>query len=274
MTKGCYTCRRRRIICDNGQPTCRKCRDAGKECLGYQKPLVWVKGGVASRGKMMGRSFDDVKKPDGDSKAQSSTQAKVTAATNTPGFGFFSIAESSSATSSPSSGAHTSPESDTHIQEIVEHAGLENVDEEIMYGSGFTEEPDNRVVHVPRAASTDYIQAPWGLVDPLFKDMSQMSRFYLFHCTLCKPVLNKLSFLLTALSRQPTYGQRLCCIFPVQEPMAGHHFASRRLATSRTRVMRHGRSTLFVNVGLRFVPDALVLEQPLDQQLTSVARRY
>ena len=60
MTKGCYTCRRRRVVCDNGLPTCRKCRTAGKECLGYQKPLVWVKGGVASRGKMMGLSFDDV----------------------------------------------------------------------------------------------------------------------------------------------------------------------------------------------------------------------
>ncbi|EED19872.1 C6 finger domain protein Acr-2, putative [Talaromyces stipitatus ATCC 10500] len=63
MTKGCYTCRRRRIVCDNGFPTCRKCRNAGKECLGYQKPLVWVKGGVASRGKMMGLSFDDVSGP-------------------------------------------------------------------------------------------------------------------------------------------------------------------------------------------------------------------
>ncbi|PTU16810.1 hypothetical protein P175DRAFT_0536556, partial [Aspergillus ochraceoroseus IBT 24754] len=62
MTKGCYTCRRRRIICDNALPTCRKCRGAGKECLGYQKPLVWVKGGVASRGKMIGLSFDDVQK--------------------------------------------------------------------------------------------------------------------------------------------------------------------------------------------------------------------
>lgn len=60
MTKGCYTCRRRRIVCDNGFPTCRKCQNAGKECLGYQKPLVWVKGGVASRGKMMGLSFDNV----------------------------------------------------------------------------------------------------------------------------------------------------------------------------------------------------------------------
>ena len=57
--KGCYTCRRRRIICDNRLPTCQKCENAKKECLGYQKPLVWVKG-VASRGKMVGRDMGDV----------------------------------------------------------------------------------------------------------------------------------------------------------------------------------------------------------------------
>lgn len=182
MTKGCYTCRRRRIICDNGQPTCRKCRDAGKECLGYQKPLVWVKGGVASRGKMMGRSFDDVKISAGDSKAQVSAEAKVPTATKTAGFGFFSIAESSSATSSPSSGAHTSPESDTYVQESVENAASGHADENIPFGLDATEEPDNRVVHVPRGTPADFISAPWGLVDPLFKDMSQISRFYLFHC--------------------------------------------------------------------------------------------
>jgi hypothetical protein len=182
MTKGCYTCRRRRIICDNGQPTCRKCRDAGKECLGYQKPLVWVKGGVASRGKMMGRSFDDVKKPDGDTKAQSSTQTQVSAVANTAGFG--SIAGSSSPTSSPSSGAHTSPESDTYVHETVETAASGHADGDILLGSNATEESDNRVVHVARGASTDFVSAPWGLVDPLFKDMSQISRFYLFHCML------------------------------------------------------------------------------------------
>lgn len=184
MTKGCYTCRRRRIICDNGQPTCRKCRDAGKECLGYQKPLVWVKGGVASRGKMMGRSFDDVKKQDGNEKAQVAVEAKALAATNTARFGFFSVAESSSPTSSPSSGAHTSPESDTSAHESVENAAGGHTDEDNMFGMNPVEEKDNRVVHVPRGTSVDYISAPWGLVDPLFKDMSQISRFYLYHCML------------------------------------------------------------------------------------------
>lgn len=55
----CYTCRRRRVPCDKVLPTCWKCYLAGKECLGYKKPLTWVKG-VASRGKMMGLTFDDV----------------------------------------------------------------------------------------------------------------------------------------------------------------------------------------------------------------------
>lgn len=208
MTKGCYTCRRRRIICDNGLPTCRKCRDAGKECLGYQKPLVWVKGGVASRGKMMGRSFDDVKKPDGDTKAQSSTQTQVSVVANTAGFGFFSIAESSSPTSSPSSGAHTSPESDTYVHETVETVASGHTGADISLGLNSTEEPDNSVVHVPRGASTDFSSAPWGLVDPLFKDMSQISRFYLFHCMFLVFYDIHPSLLADYIGpRQPTYGQ-------------------------------------------------------------------
>lgn len=55
----CYTCRRRRVICDRALPTCRKCHLAGRQCLGYKKPLTWVRG-LASRGKMMGLTFDDV----------------------------------------------------------------------------------------------------------------------------------------------------------------------------------------------------------------------
>lgn len=183
MTKGCYTCRRRRIICDNGQPTCRKCRDAGKECLGYQKPLVWVKGGVASRGKMMGRSFDDVKKPANSSKPQPSAQPQASTAPNT-GLGFFPIAESSSDTESPGSGTHhTSPEQDTWALEPSEDITFGAGDAETLLSFVPSEEPENRVVHVPRGTDqSQYIPAPWGLVDPLLKDLSQTARFYLYHC--------------------------------------------------------------------------------------------
>lgn len=164
MTKGCYTCRRRRIICDNGQPTCRKCRDAGKECLGYQKPLVWVKGGVASRGKMMGRSFEDMMGPAHEKSALQTEmeRASTTAAVNV-GFGGASVAESSF-----DAGLHSSGNASS-----VADAGTA------------TEEPeelDTSLIHVPRSTRAEYIPAPWGLVDPLFKDLGQFSRFYLFHC--------------------------------------------------------------------------------------------
>ncbi|KAJ6018822.1 hypothetical protein N7522_000889 [Penicillium canescens] len=177
MTKGCYTCRRRRIICDNGQPTCRKCRDAGKECLGYQKPLVWVKGGVASRGKMMGRSFDDVEKPSSKPKRRATEVSDSTATSS--GFGFFSIAESSSDAESHSSGNQPSPETEGWIFGTSEN--LPTGDDVVQLDFNTTEE-DNAVVHVPRSTpSTDYVPAPWGLVDPLFKDLGQYSRYYVYH---------------------------------------------------------------------------------------------
>lgn len=190
MTKGCYTCRRRRIICDNGQPTCRKCRDAGKECLGYQKPLVWVKGGVASRGKMMGRSFEEVKKPAGGPKRQNKAAASSTLqpqASQTHS-GFFSIPESSSDTgSSPSSGAQASPEQETDwAQEVLDSRNFEACFGSFGEGDFVVSNPPNdsetAVVHVPRTPPFEYIPAPWGLVDPLVKDFNQTSRFYLNHC--------------------------------------------------------------------------------------------
>lgn len=52
----CYTCRRRRVKCDRALPHCAKCERTKLDCLGYKKPLVWNKG-VASRGKMMGKTF-------------------------------------------------------------------------------------------------------------------------------------------------------------------------------------------------------------------------
>ncbi|KXG48824.1 Protein of unknown function DUF3468 [Penicillium griseofulvum] len=178
MTKGCYTCRRRRIICDNGQPTCRKCRDAGKECLGYQKPLVWVKGGVASRGKMMGRSFDDVEMPPTKPKRQPATRTYDSTAANS-GFGFFPIAETSSDAESHSSGTQPSPETDgwTFETENPTFGG------EIAHlGVNPAEEQDTAVVHVPRSTPpADYIPTPWGLVDPLLKDLSHFSRYYVHH---------------------------------------------------------------------------------------------
>lgn len=57
-TKACHNCRRRRWRCDRSLPSCQKCLSAGTECLGYGKLFVWNRG-VASRGKMMGKGYED-----------------------------------------------------------------------------------------------------------------------------------------------------------------------------------------------------------------------
>ncbi|KAJ5792807.1 uncharacterized protein N7503_008785 [Penicillium pulvis] len=178
MTKGCYTCRRRRIICDNGQPTCRKCRDAGKECLGYQKPLVWVKGGVASRGKMMGRSFDDVKTP---ASASNSRNSPVSNEPNV-NLGLFPT-EPSDTESSPNSAAQASPETDW-IQEVLDAGNFDDVfglPEGGFLESNPPELPETAVVHAPQNGFIQYIPAPWGMVDPLLKDFNPVCRMYLKH---------------------------------------------------------------------------------------------
>ncbi|KAE8358293.1 hypothetical protein BDV27DRAFT_137952 [Aspergillus caelatus] len=157
MTKGCYTCRRRRIICDNGLPTCRKCRDAGKECLGYQKPLVWVKGGVASRGKMMGRSFDDVVQNTSD---RSSDDGSPAAADPPP----------------PEVDAQGQDNVDTGSYDVPQASAFDNAPDAAQWGNNF-----DLIVPETRIPGVDHVPTPRGMVDPLFKDMDSLSRFYISH---------------------------------------------------------------------------------------------
>ena len=56
----CHSCRRRRVKCDRAVPQCQKCLTTGTECLGYGKLILWNQG-VASRGKMMGKTFPTVR---------------------------------------------------------------------------------------------------------------------------------------------------------------------------------------------------------------------
>ncbi|KAH8424083.1 Zn(II)2Cys6 transcription factor domain-containing protein [Aspergillus melleus] len=154
MTKGCYTCRRRRIICDNGLPTCRKCRDAGKECLGYQKPLVWVKGGVASRGKMMGRSFDDANaNPPGNQNESTSALPNNDLPTS-----------ESPAITTPTPN-RTGPESIRDTSDIAQ-----------------VEKKEKRIIPKRANSRISSLPAPRALVDPLFQDLSPLTRFYISHC--------------------------------------------------------------------------------------------
>jgi hypothetical protein len=54
--RACHNCRRSRRRCDRSIPTCTKCHSTGQVCLGYGKFLNWTNS-VASRGKMMGKTF-------------------------------------------------------------------------------------------------------------------------------------------------------------------------------------------------------------------------
>ncbi|KGO68399.1 hypothetical protein PITC_070240 [Penicillium italicum] len=51
--KGCWTCKKRRVQCDEMRPACRKCSDRGLTCEGYEIRLRWG-AGIASRGKFSG----------------------------------------------------------------------------------------------------------------------------------------------------------------------------------------------------------------------------
>lgn len=52
----CHNCRQRRLKCDRSLPHCSKCIKRGQTCLGYGRLLRWEQG-IASRGKMAGRTF-------------------------------------------------------------------------------------------------------------------------------------------------------------------------------------------------------------------------
>lgn len=52
IATGCFQCTKRRIICDNTQPTCVKCQKKGIECSGPGR--IRFSTGVAQRGKLKG----------------------------------------------------------------------------------------------------------------------------------------------------------------------------------------------------------------------------
>ncbi|KAJ5368640.1 uncharacterized protein N7496_008400 [Penicillium cataractarum] len=51
--KGCWTCKRKRIQCDETRPGCQKCSSRGVTCEGYEIRLRWG-AGIASRGRYSG----------------------------------------------------------------------------------------------------------------------------------------------------------------------------------------------------------------------------
>ena len=144
-TKACHNCRRRRWKCDRSSPVCHKCLSSGTECLGYGKLFVWNRG-VASRGKMMGKSYEErvaQQNPKEEAKTHDvhpiTWESDLVVATKQP--------------ASPDSADGTS---------------IENVEAGPALGSAAEENSSEVVLHRP-------------LVDPLVNDLDRHSRFYLSH---------------------------------------------------------------------------------------------
>jgi hypothetical protein len=153
--KPCHNCRRRRLRCDRSLPRCHKCTNAGQECLGYQALLIWTRG-VASRGKMSGVTFEDMKQ-------QQVKQER-------PGSEF------------PSS---TSAPQNLDIAVVSTTTGpeysLKSVSQPSLHHSN---RPLQAKAKVP---FEDDIKLQLGqhLTDPFFQDLNQDARFYISHCKLC-----------------------------------------------------------------------------------------
>lgn len=199
-TKACHNCRRRRWKCDRGLPVCQKCLSAGSECLGYGKLFVWNEG-VASRGKMMGKTYQEriaAKNGDGELSPFQEKQLPLR------------IQELPS--------HDVEPEPRTEPENVAE-SGLVDMSNEVVPYSQRVE----TVVH-------------WALNDPLVQDLSPHARYYLYHFAtqLCvdmvvydEPGQNPMRDLIPATSAYPLLLQIIlansaCHVFNIsREPIDG-----------------------------------------------------
>ena len=134
--------------------------------MGYQKPLVWVKGGVASRGKMMGRSFNDVSKKSARRIGESNGSTEVSS--------------DNMLTASTSDDTHQTGPGIPQTATVHNNAS----DAPPWQSSSGTVQPEKNSASSSssgNAAVTDHTLR-FGLIDPILKDMSELSRFYIFHC--------------------------------------------------------------------------------------------
>ncbi|KAF2126747.1 hypothetical protein P153DRAFT_377715 [Dothidotthia symphoricarpi CBS 119687] len=140
-TKACHNCRRRRWRCDRSLPVCQKCLTSGSDCQGYGKLFVWNRG-VASRGKMMGKRYEEeaVSGHDG-TMDEAKTQT-------TPRLVW---------------------EEEEGIQRHQSESSMRDVSRESSHAASM--QTDNETALT--------VQRP--LVDPLVNDLDHHSRYYLYH---------------------------------------------------------------------------------------------
>ncbi|KAH7134891.1 fungal-specific transcription factor domain-containing protein [Dendryphion nanum] len=150
-TKACHNCRRRRWKCDRSLPVCQKCLSAGTECLGYGKLFVWNEG-VASRGKMMGKTYEE------------RIAAKNGSRETTP------LLEKQ----------HPVRIQEHHFEQEQGQENIHEREEEHEQGATVNAEqtqPTNEVAIRDKMETVVH----WALNDPLVQDLNPHSRYYLYH---------------------------------------------------------------------------------------------
>lgn len=168
----CYTCRRRRVTCDRLLPTCQKCDKAQKACLGYTKPITWVRG-IASRGKMMGLTFGNVtaKKP----SPGYPVHGVVPPAGNEPADSVSSggLGSVQASLGLPCNiGCFSSWSSPLDVSNVVEECPRSGVAFPEWNSSGRCNESEREFNP----------SIPLTLIDPLFQGLDKISRHYLTYC--------------------------------------------------------------------------------------------
>lgn len=183
--KACHNCRRRRVRCDSSVPVCQKCAKAGQECLGYGKLFIWNQG-VASRGKMMGKTFQDMgrsamKRPkNANNSSTRPTNPKratefVANASRTEATKFPIIQRSGSGSSSSIavSAMYTLPQGQPQSMALSRLPSSRPVHFPALDVQGDVDEDDPVEISVHRV-----------LVDPLYQDLDASSRYYISYCKL------------------------------------------------------------------------------------------
>ncbi|KAJ5678729.1 hypothetical protein N7462_006973 [Penicillium macrosclerotiorum] len=75
QSKGCNTCRRRKVKCDEAKPECMRCLKNGHVCTGYERNYVFIHNSIEYDKILFRRSRDPVKK--GTSQAVESSLPKT-----------------------------------------------------------------------------------------------------------------------------------------------------------------------------------------------------
>ncbi|KAJ5363942.1 uncharacterized protein N7496_009655 [Penicillium cataractarum] len=76
-SKGCNTCRRRKVRCDETKPECMRCVKNGHECLGYERRRVFIQGASKTSHTLAHRPRDPPAEQSSSSETSSSSSPEA-----------------------------------------------------------------------------------------------------------------------------------------------------------------------------------------------------